>query len=331
MARIGISPTRKAVTRYRPHRVTAVVVVYIPSLEGYYAQRLDILKLTLHSLRQNTSQPLDVLVFDNGSCAPVLDFLHTAKESGLVDYLMLSRRNIGKIGAFQMAFPAAPGEIIASADDDIFFYPGWLEASLQILETFPNTGMVSAVPVRHASDRARLSLEKWIARAPEGLRVARKRHIPDEWEADWARSTGRDPQAHLEATRHQTDLILQYRGVEAVGTASHFQFIAPKDAIVKALPQAWTGRLMGQMNEMEARLDSLGYLRLATPKRYVRHMGNVLNEDFRKEAAALGVSLQGQSEYRPRQRPHWLLRIPGSGRVLWPLYRYLFRVLHNVE
>ncbi len=60
-----------------------------------------------------------------------------------VDDLLLSQRNIGKIDALRILFNAAPGEIIAYNDDDIFFYPGWLEAHLEILDSFPKAGMVS--------------------------------------------------------------------------------------------------------------------------------------------------------------------------------------------
>ena len=49
----------------------------------------------------------------------------------------------------------------------------------------------------------------WLPVACQGLSVSQERRIPDEWEADWAASTGRDPQAHLQATHQQTDLVLR--------------------------------------------------------------------------------------------------------------------------
>ena len=45
-------------------------------------------------------------------------------------------------------FQGAPGEYIAYADSDIQFFPGWLERSLEILRAYPQTGMVSARPLR---------------------------------------------------------------------------------------------------------------------------------------------------------------------------------------
>ncbi len=330
MPRIGVSPTRQQTTTYRPARVTVVLITYIPHLEGYFAQRLDILKIVLQSLRAHTRVPYDLLIFDNGSCASVVNYLREAQEAGEIDYLLLSQRNVGKIGAFQIAFPAAPGEIIAYADDDVLFYPGWLEASLRILETFPQAGMVSAVPVRDAAHRPHRALDALLAAPPPGLEAYRERRIPDAWEADWALSTGRDPQAHLEATRDHRDWVLRYQGVEAIGSANHFQFLSPKAALLQALPKTWSGRLMGQMVALEERMDALGYLRLSTVERYVRHLGNALTPELLDEIRSLGLAADAQP-VRLRPRKHWLLRIPGSGRLLWPLYRYLFRVLHGVE
>ena len=40
------------------------------------------------------------------------------------------------------------GEIIAYTDSDVLFSPKWLSGSVEILETFPNVGMVTARPFR---------------------------------------------------------------------------------------------------------------------------------------------------------------------------------------
>jgi len=65
----------------------------------------------------------------------VVDYLKELRDKGKIQYLILSSRNIGKMGALQIAFRAAPGEIIAYSDDDVFFLPGWLERHLEVLET----------------------------------------------------------------------------------------------------------------------------------------------------------------------------------------------------
>ena len=47
-----------------------------------------------------------------------------------------------------MILAGAPGEIVAYADSDVLFSPNWLARSVEILETFPKVGMVTARPFR---------------------------------------------------------------------------------------------------------------------------------------------------------------------------------------
>jgi glycosyltransferase involved in cell wall biosynthesis len=336
MARIGINPARGQVTDYRPARVTVAMVTYIPNLAGYFEHRLDVLKLALSSLQAHTTTPHDLMVFDNASCPEVVSYLRQMQEQGQVDYLILSERNIGKIDALRVLFNAAPGEVIAYSDDDIFFYPGWLEAQLEILDCFPQAGMVSGVAVRDAAGHARRSMDQLAEQGAPGLSVVRRRSIPDAWEADWALSTGRDPQAHLQATQEHLDLVFHLEGpggkvCEAIGSANHFQFVTPRQVILQALPSQWTGKLMGSMIELDQAVDDLGCQRLSTVERYTRHLGNALSAEVIAEARSLGLAVDSSAVLAVGnyKRKHWLLRLPGSRRALSWLYRRLFNILYR--
>ncbi len=92
--------------------------------------------------------PFDLMVFDNGSCPEVREYLVSEKEEGRIQYLILSEKNMGKGGAWNVMLAGAPGEIIAYTDSDVLFSPKWLSRSVEILETFPNVGMVTARPFR---------------------------------------------------------------------------------------------------------------------------------------------------------------------------------------
>jgi glycosyltransferase involved in cell wall biosynthesis len=343
MTRIGINPARGLTTSYRPARVTVAVLTCIPSLDGYFENRLEVLKLVLASLKAHTSLPHDLFIFDNGSCGTVVDYLVSLQRSGQIADLLLSQRNIGKIDALRILFNAAPGELIAYNDDDILYYPGWLEAHLDVLESFPLAGMVSGVPVRNAAGHATHSLESFVARDLPGISVCHERRILDAWEADWALSTGRDPQAHLQATQDQLDLVLKAKkadgsaAVEAIGAANHFQYLTLRQVILQALPGNWTGKLMGSMIELDEAVDNLGYLRLSTASRYTRHLGNKISDEVRREATEMGLldgidaliaAKKPDSGHRERRR-RWLLRIPGSRRLFSSIYKRLFELLYN--
>jgi glycosyltransferase involved in cell wall biosynthesis len=359
MGRIGINPARGLTSAYQPAGITLTVLTYIPSLEGYFKERLDVLKLVFASLEANTGLLHDVMVFDNGSCQAAVDYLLELKGSGKINYLLLSRQNIGKIGALKILFQAAPGKILAYCDDDIFYYPGWLEASLQILENFPSAGIVSGAPVRNASGYARTSLDAFALKPPPGISVSKERRIPDSWEIDWALSTGRDPQKHLQDTTWD-DLVFRLetssgQTIETIGCANHFQFIGKKEFLLEILPAEWSGKLMGAMVELDNTIDHLGYLRLSTNQRYTRHIGNQVSPALLDEVNLMGLDIPpeilakinqpGSSSPHGSYSPHsfivsrkrsnrnskrasFILKIPGSHRILTSLYRNLFEILY---
>src|SRR5512143_455876 len=146
--RKGQNPAKfvKAVTR--PERITVALLNYIPFQSGFYAEALDVLKACMESMRADAGLPFDLMVFDNGSCAEVRDYLVAEKEAGRIQYLVLSQKNVGKGGAWNVVLPGAPGEIIAYTDSDVLFSPGWLKRSVELLEVFPDVGMVTSRPFR---------------------------------------------------------------------------------------------------------------------------------------------------------------------------------------
>lgn len=344
MTRVGINPARGKVTSYQPARVSVCLITYIPEESGYFEHRFNVLKLVFSSIDAHTTPPYDLLVFDNHSCPAVTDYLISLKDAGLIDYLILSQRNIGKIGAFRILFEAAPGEIIAYSDDDIFFYPSWLEAHLKILENISQAGMVSGVPVRNASHHANQSLNKLRKQTDQNLRIYETRHIPDEWEIDWAVSTGRDPQTHLASTSQDQDMIIEVHNKEgetlckAVAAANHFQFMGWKSRLLTALPEMWSGKLMGAMIELDEAIDQAGYLRLSTTERFVQHIGNTIspallevarNFELMDSKTGAITQIENFSKLQPARKRPWILRIPGSRRFFSWIYHRLFKVLYG--
>src|SRR5574339_1313356 len=146
--RKGQNPAKFVKEVAHPERITVALLNYIPFMSGFYAETLDVLKVSLESMRQDAGLPFDLMVFDNGSCPEVRDFLVAEKEAGRIQYLILSEKNMGKGGAWNLMLAGAPGEIIAYTDSDVLFSPGWLKRSVELLETFPNVGMVTARPFR---------------------------------------------------------------------------------------------------------------------------------------------------------------------------------------
>jgi len=271
----------------RPARVTICVLVCIPNLSGYYAHRVEVLRLCLSSLFATLDPTCcDVLLFDNGSCPEVAALLRGLHDQGRVEYLFRSRHNIGKANAYRQMFAAAPGDVIAYADDDVLFHPGWLASQLAVLDAFPRVGMVSGVPVNLQFVYGNRYLPAYLSEFPD-IVVRRGHFIPDEWRREFDRSTGRGD----DETSRLEEVLLTRGGVSAYATASHFQFIARRDVILQALPAQFEPSLMrAPVRAVDERLDELGFARLSTSTRFVQHIGNVVSPDLREAIDALGLA-----------------------------------------
>src|SRR5512135_2169420 len=116
--RKGQNPAKFVKAVAKPERITVALLNYIPFLSGFYTETLDVLKVCMESMRKDAVLPFELMVFDNGSCPEVRDYLAHGKESRRSQYLILSERNVGKGGAWNVMLAGAPGGIVAYTDSD---------------------------------------------------------------------------------------------------------------------------------------------------------------------------------------------------------------------
>ena len=315
--RVGQNPA-KAITHVpKPQRVTVAVVSYIPFLGGYYAQSLEVLQACLESLWASTPEPFDLLVFDNASCQEVRAYLTSAQDQGKIQYLLLSNQNVGKGGAWNMIFQGAPGEVIAYADSDVRFYPGWLNQTLRILDTYPNVGMVSARPLRTPEAFYSSTLD-WAHQAPD-VEIEKLRHIPWEVYLEHVLSLGTSEEQAREWYDSRLDWRVTYQNVQALIGAAHFQFTVLKGRIQPFLP-FHMDRPMGQVRSLDEQLNAAGLLRLTTCEPLVKHMGNRLEANA--PAPQNATSDTG---------PAGIWRLPFVRRSLLSLYDRIFRLYYDTQ
>lgn len=336
--RTGRNPAKSGLEAYTPKELGVALILYIPSQEGYFANALEIFKMQIASLRTATSQPYDLLVFDNGSCAPVVQALHELYQAGEITWLVNSRHNIGKAGAWNWIFASQPNPLIAYADSDVLFRPGWLEASQEILMAFPHAGMVSAQPnfydVMDGKGQAQQALEKDPGYRFENYQPSRE--IIDEY----CLGIGASPE--LAERFHQQPLPAIHHissGIQAVLGASHMQFIIPQAVARKVTPLPATRALLRtETMALDHKIDQLGYLHLSTRLPFVFHMGNTINErlvdEFQRITGQAQNVVQPTPDLRKPVSPvrRWLNRVarsPRGQRQLQRIYNLLFQVLHS--
>lgn len=321
----------------QPARVTVAIIIYIPFLSGYYAESLDVLKVCLGSLWKNTpSDAYDLLIFDNASCVEVRSYLSKAHQSGQIQYLVLSDKNVGKGGGWNFIFQGAPGEIIAYADSDVYFYPGWLEQSLQLIDIFPKVGMVSSRPLRTPQKYYTSTLD-W-ARSQPDVRLEQGQFISWEVFKEHNDSLGVSVEQAGEWFKESIDWRIEYHGQVAYVGAAHFQFVAPK-AVLQTLTPFKMDRPMGQVRSLDQKLNDQGYLRLNTVEPLVKHLGNSLEAtriDDTEGSTALGRPLPASTDSTSRRKSivtkshsRRLANLPPVRRSLLWLYDQIFRLYYG--
>jgi hypothetical protein len=280
--RIGQNPARRSIPAYSPHRLGVASLVYIPMLEGYFAELLAVVEIHLRSLRQNTSESFDLLVFDNGSCPEVKDCLLAWQKQGLIDWLVTSAHNLGKTGALNWMIAAMPNELITYSDSDVLFRAGWLEQSLAILDAFPKAGMITAQPDF-------LPLADGTLSAHQALDPAVYELGPFELSAravdEYVRGLGnKDRTRERVEGKPVTAATHRPSGLQVVIGATHMQFMARRAILQAALPLPATFGLSPEEDQvLDKRVDDNGFLHLSTPEPFVYHMGNQVDEIAQRE------------------------------------------------
>lgn len=300
--RIGQNPAKFIESVPQPARVTVAIISYIPFLSGYYAQSLDVFKACLNSLWTHTDLPYDLLIFDNASCPEVRAWLTEQHNAGKIQYLVLSEKNLGKAAAWNFVFAAAPGEIIAYADADIYFEQGWLSALVKVLDTFPCVGMVTGIPMWSPEQFSTATIA-W-AQNTDGVTLARGKLLA--WGDLWkhAQSVGMSEEEARATFEKMENVRVSYQGVQCYVGAGHFQFAARKSALLDVIPIP-ADRPMGQVRRLDVAINEKGYLRLSTQDWWVRHLGNTLSADLAQTPSKPGANTQPKPALM-RKFIHWL-------------------------
>lgn len=259
----------KIVKKNSYHRI--VVPVYIPDLLGYYLESLDVLKLSLNSLISTIHNQTSITVIDNNSCKEVKDYLQKLVYSGDIDQLVTYNVNQGKVDPIVSYLKGCHEDLITITDADVLFTPNWQNSVENLFATFPEAGMVS--PLAAPSLYSFYTAFTWFY----GIF---KYQILKDFNTDLAAlvkfHNSIDRQRSLNEIEKKPFFIRSGK-VRAVLGNGHFCVTISKE-IIPFIPLESSGSDFKAAEEkfIDKPVVLAGFMRMATEKGYVFHMGNTV-------------------------------------------------------
>lgn len=144
--RKGVNPAKLEDNKVENESFHQVIVpIYLPNLEGYYKEGLEILKLCLESIYLTVHDKTYVSVVNNGSCEEVKVFLDELLKLDKIQEVIHTSA-IGKINAIAKGLAGHNFDLVTITDADVLFTNGWQKAVYEIYEAFPKAGAVGTTP-----------------------------------------------------------------------------------------------------------------------------------------------------------------------------------------
>ncbi len=302
------------------HRL--IIVVFIPSLEGYYKDVLEVFKLCLDSAITTTNSNCAITVVNNASCKQVSQYLEDKLEAKSIDTIIHHEENIGKIDALVGAARASREPILTISDVDILFKQGWQNETEKIFSNIKNVASVSPIPCRNFKNYETSStLNKILL----GKVKFSYQSIPENHEAHnrflesfhWK----------LESDKNVKWPVIESNGVKAIVGSGHQILSMRRELFFTTVPRQPSLILVGNNSEFLYCDEPINYsngMRLATYQNFAFHMGNMV-EGWMKEVQRENIENIENKDCKVSKLPEFNPKMPHRS---W--YKLKKRLVHRV-
>ncbi|WP_299130576.1 glycosyltransferase family 2 protein [uncultured Winogradskyella sp.] len=304
------------------HRL--IIVVFIPSLEGYYKDVLEVFKLCLNSAIITTNTNCAITVVNNASCEAVSEFLDQKLSANDIDTVIHHKKNIGKIDALIGAARGSREPIITLSDVDILFKQGWQEETEKLFVNIKGVASVSPIPCRNFKNYETASTLSRILKKQVKFKY---QSIPENFE---------DHNRYLDSFHWQLDTdknkkwpVIAFNGIKAIVGSGHQILSMRRELFFSTVPKESSLILVGNNSEFlycDEPINRSGGMRLATYNNFAYHMGNTVEDWMRKvqgansEMSALDTSVKARLDL-----PNFSAKKPSKS---W--FRLKKRIVHRL-
>ena len=299
--RIGKKPKKnKRIMAREFRRYGAVVVTYCPQMSGYWMDYEKVFILSIYSMINNTSKKIDLYVIDNGSCSKFRDLLYNMHRERVINFLYMSDKNLGKVGALNLIIPSIKNDYIIFSDGDIYFKENWLEKHITVYNAFSkicSVGMVTGSPFPTFDIKSIIDLNKYCL-SNRGVEIITKEGFPKDLLYKHLHDIGRMKRKFIERYSKVRGYIVRYKGIEAYVGARHLEFLMPKDVARTVFPVEISDYVMNSndVRRLDEKVMNIPSLKLSTVDMNIRHIGNFINEEWLNEYAKICKVEDSKSE-----------------------------------
>jgi len=260
------------------HRV--IIPVYIPNLEGYFADAFEVFKVCVQSLLKTINSDTKVTVISNGSTAVVNDYIYNLWEEKKIDKAVFNKENEGKMNAIISETRASFEAFITYSDADVFFDKNWLLNTYEAFRDVPKLGYVSMSPALNNYAQCNYTLLENLFLVLKKKRSIKQVCQPIDVE-HFQYSIGKTKE-QIEALKNKPIFTIGKAQKYLIG-AGHFCCTIRKHPTLSFVPKNKCNYSVSGGSEavyLDIPFDKTGLWKLSTTKAYVWHMGNVLEKKW---------------------------------------------------
>lgn len=280
--RIGSNPKKdnRIYSTSASHRV--IMPVYIPNSEGYFKDSFEVLKVSLSSLFKTINSDTKISIVSNGSSIEVVDYLKEIFNKGLIDRLVINKENEGKMNALITESRASFENYLTYTDADVFFDKDWLFNTFQVFKNVRKAGYVSMNPTPMNFTYANSTLLYNFLRFNINKKTVGEVCTYSDLNHFHA-SVGRSSSFTKDMMKKRVCTIGKWNYIIGAG---HFCCTVKKDIFFDFIPKNKSNIAASGGSEslyLDLPFDKSGFYKLSSPKAYVWHLGNSLDDDWSQE------------------------------------------------
>ncbi|MFT3739993.1 MAG: glycosyltransferase family A protein [Breznakibacter sp.] len=327
--RIGTNPLKKNILtlEHKKHRV--ILPFWIPNTtDNYFRNQPDVLRWCLKSLTETIDpSQTNITLINNNSCAGASAVAQEFVDKGMIDKYVVRNQNRGKLENVLAEARASYEDFVTICDADFLFFHGWENAVAEIMNAFPQAGMVTCFPAAHLAYSFNSNML--------GTSFRQGKVVEDKDIDDFEIGIGHAVDAGLYSRPgikrkfpwRKCQYYVRNGNVTAVLGAVH-ALATYRRQVVDAFNARHVEHVFRNGYEhdyIDFAAERQGYLRLSSPSGYAYHMGNTVPE-HKIETFALGV--QSPEKIIPWSSSHRTIKVKVA-RLLWPFTQLAFRFLRK--